>query len=70
MSILKKNALALAIVAAAGFATTAGAYTIRTAGDTTPEGIARQAGSTVTMTQLVNAQIELGDALIGRTTGF
>ena len=70
MSILKKNALALAIVAAAGFATTAGAYTIRTAGDTTPEGIARQAGTTVTMTQQVNAQIELGDALIGRTTGF
>lgn len=70
MSILKKNTLALAIIAAAGFATTAGAYTIRTGGDTTPEGIARQAGTTVTMTQQISAEIELGDALIGRTTGF
>ena len=70
MSILKKNALALAVIAAAGFAASAGAYTVRTDADTTPEGIARQAGTTVTMTQLVNVQIELGDALIGRTTGF
>lgn len=70
MSILKKNTLALAVIAAAGFAASAGAYTVRTDADTTPEGIARQAGTTVTMTQLVNAQIELGDALIGRTTGF
>jgi hypothetical protein len=70
MSILKKNTLALAIIAAAGFAASAGAYTIRTAADTTPEPIATQLGATVTMTQQINAQIELGDALIGRTTGF
>jgi hypothetical protein len=80
MSILKKNTLALAILAAAGFAVTANAYVVTTGGttvaaptipgDIAPEDIAIEAASPAVMTQAINIGVQLGDSVIGRTTGL
>ncbi|GAB6195028.1 hypothetical protein [Lysobacter xanthus] len=71
---IKKNALAVALVAGLGMAGTAGAYLLYTAGDKTPEKIATaditSASSVVTMTQEVQAIVEPGDFILGRTSGF
>ncbi len=70
MSIFKKNVLAVALVAGMALAGSAGAYTILTSGNTAPETIATQSGSKFTMTENVQVRIDLGDVIIGRTTGF
>jgi hypothetical protein len=70
MSIFKKNILAAALVAGLVAAGTAGAYTVWTGGDITPESVATQSGATFSMTEAVQVNIDLGDAIIGRTTGF
>ncbi|MEO5962313.1 MAG: hypothetical protein ABIO75_08695, partial [Thermomonas sp.] len=70
MSIFKKNVLAAALVAGLAVAGTAGAYTVWTGGNVTPETVATQSGATFSMTEAVQVNIDLGDAIIGRTTGF
>ncbi|MDI1254190.1 hypothetical protein [Thermomonas sp.] len=70
MSIFKKNVLAAALVAGLVLAGSAGAYTVWTGGDLTPETVATQSGATFSMTEAVSVNIDLGDAIIGRTTGF
>lgn len=70
MSIFKKNALAVALVAGLALAGTAGAFTVLTTGNITPETVATQSGSAFTMTEDVSVRIDLGDAVVGRTTGF
>lgn len=80
MSILKKNVLALAIIAAAGFSVSANAYVITTGGTTAaapaipgniaPEEIAIEAASPAVMTEAINIGVQLGDSVIGRTTGL
>ncbi len=70
MSIFKKNVLAVALVAGLAMAGNAGAYTILTSGNTTPETVATQSGSTFTMIENVAYRIDLGDFVIGRTTGL
>lgn len=71
---MKKNALAVALVAGLGMAGTASAYLLYTAGDKTPERVATaditSASSTITMTQEVQAVVESADFIVGRTTGF
>ena len=70
---LNKKALALAL-AAALVAPSAYAFNVLTgdgaAANDLPEQIAEQAGSTFTMSQDIQIMVELGDAIIGRTTGF
>lgn len=72
MSILKKNALAVALVAGLGIAGAAGAYTTWTAGDTAPEKVASSeaADDSVTMTQDIEIRVDPTDLIVGRTTGF
>ncbi|SJZ90223.1 hypothetical protein [Novilysobacter spongiicola] len=65
----KKKTLALAL-AAAMVAPAAYAYNVETAGDTDAEVVATQVGSEVTMTEAVQLNVELGDIIVGRTTGF
>lgn len=72
MSMLKKNALAVALVAGLGLAGAAGAYTTWTNGDTDPEMIATAdaADGLVVMTETVQINVEDQDLIVGRTTGF
>lgn len=70
MTTLKKNAIAVALVAAMGFAANASAYDVLTNGNAAPEPVAQQLGTVVTMTENVSFTIALGDNIIGRTTGF
>lgn len=70
MSKFNKKTLAVALVAALTLPATAFAFELRTGGDTAPEEIASQQGASVTMTQPVQLFTELGDVVIGRTTGF
>lgn len=72
MSILKKNALAVALVAGLGIAGAAGAYTTWTAGNLAPEKVASSeaADDSVTMTEDVEIRVDPTDLIVGRTTGF
>ncbi len=70
MSKFNKKTLAVALVAALTLPATAFAFELRTGDDTAPEEIASQQGPSVTMTQPVQLFTELGDVVIGRTTGF
>ena len=72
MSILKKNALAVALVAGLGIAGAAGAYTTWTAGNAVPEKVASSeaADDSVTMTEDVEIRIDPTDLVVGRTTGL
>jgi len=72
MSMLKKNALAVALVAGLGLAGAAGAYTTWTNGNTDPEMIATAdaADGLVVMTETVQINVEDQDLIVGRTTGF
>lgn len=65
----KKKTLALAL-AAAMVAPAAYAYNVTTDADLNPEVVATQVGSEVTMTEDVELNVELGDIIVGRTTGF
>ena len=70
MSTFNRNTLALAL-AAALLPASAFAFDVTTAGDTTPETIATQVGSAVTMTEAIELNADgITDQLIGRTTGF
>lgn len=70
MSKYTKKTLAVALVAALTVPAAAFAFQLRTAGDTAPEAIAAQLGTTVTMTENVQFVTQLRDVIIGRTTGF
>ena len=70
MSSFKKNTLAAALVLGMGLAGSAAAYTILTNNNATPESVATQSGSTFLMTEQVAIRTDLGDAVIGRTTGL
>lgn len=74
MSILKKNTLAIALVAGLGLAGTAGAYTYWTAGNTTPEKVATadvtSTATVITMTEDIQVNVDGTDLIVGRTTGF
>ncbi len=83
MSSFKKNTLAAALVLGMTVAGSAAAYTVYTnplvgartsapaAGlEADAEDIALQSGSTFSMTQPVVIDIDLGDAVVGRTTGL
>lgn len=69
----KKKTLALAL-AVAMVAPAAYAYNVQTndgtVSDLKPEVVATQVGSAVTMTEIVEINVELGDIIVGRTTGF
>lgn len=70
MSTFNRNTLALAL-AAALLPASAFAFDVSTAGDTTPETIATQVGTAVTMTEAIELNADgITDQLIGRTTGF
>ena len=76
MTTLKKNTLALALVAAMGFAANASAYTLTTSGDADPELIATFdiAGNATVITTGEAFEIALdnsaSESILGRTTGF
>lgn len=83
MSSFKKNTLAAALVLGMTVAGSAAAYTVYTAPqagartsapaaglEADAEDIATQEGSTFSMTQPVVIDIDLGDAVVGRTTGL
>lgn len=71
---MKKNALAVALVAGLSLAGAAAAYTIQTNNDDVPERVATAditSNSTViTMTQAVNVKVDNLDNIVARTTGF
>lgn len=71
---MKKNALAVALVAGLGLAGVAAAYTIQTDNNDTPERIATaditSASTQYTMSEDVNIKIDTTDFILGRTTGF
>lgn len=71
---IKKNALAVALVAGLAMAGAASAYTYLTDGDATPEYVATYdvTGSTYvyTMQEDIQVRIDPQDLIIGRTTGF
>lgn len=70
MSTFNRNTLALAL-AAALLPASAFAFDVTTAGNTTPETIATQVGSAVTMSQAIQLNANgITDNLIGRSTGF
>lgn len=72
MSILKKNALAVALVAGLGIAGAASAYTTWTEGNLAPEKVASSeaADDSVTMIEDVEIRIDPTDLVVGRTTGL
>lgn len=83
MSSFKKNSLAAALVLGMGLAGSAAAYTVYTAPltgartsapanglEADAEKIALQTGSVFSMAQPVVIDIDLGDAVVGRTTGL
>lgn len=70
MSTFNRNTLALAL-AAALLPASAFAFDVTTNGNTTPETIATQVGTAVTMTEAIELNADgITDQLIGRTTGF
>lgn len=70
MSKYSKKTLAVALVAALTVPAAAFAFQVRTDGNVAPEEIASQLGTDVTMTESVELFTQLGDIIIGRTTGF
>ena len=74
MSILKKNVLAIALVAGLGLAGTAGAYTLKTNGDANPVLVASadvvNATTEIGVNENFTIDLVLGDFILGRTTGF
>lgn len=70
MSKYTKKTLAVALVAALTLPAAAFAFQLRTNGNTAPEAIASQIGTTVTMSENVELVTQLRDVIIGRTTGF
>ena len=73
MSLYNKKTLAVALALAMA-APSAYAFTVTTGAgedaDLNPEQIASQVGPEVTMSEPVNVEVELGDIIVGRTTGF
>ena len=69
MSKFNKKTLAIAL-AAAMVMPAAYAYDVQTDADNDPEIVAVQVGDEITMTEQVQVITELGDIIIGRTTGF
>ena len=70
MSTFNRNTLALAL-AAALLPASAFAFDVKTNGNTTPETIATQVGSGVTMAEVIQLNADgITDNLIGRSTGF
>lgn len=71
---MKKNALAVALVAGLGMAGVAAAYTIHTNNNDTPEKVATSqvTSSTYvyTMAEAINVKVDNLDFIVGRTTGF
>lgn len=70
MSKYTKKTLAVALVAALTVPAAAFAFQVRTDGNVAPEEIASQLGTNVTMQESVELFTQLGDVVIGRTTGF
>ena len=74
MSILKKNILAVALVAGLGLAGTAGAYTLKTNGDTLPVLVASAdiagAATPIGINETFSIALTSTDFILGRTTGF
>jgi hypothetical protein len=74
MSILKKNALAVALVAGMGLAGSAGAYNLFTSGDVAPVMVATADIADNTTPIGINETFDIvltgGDFILGRTTGF
>lgn len=70
MSKYNKKTLAVALVAALAVPAAAFAFQVQTGGNVAPEQVASQIGTDVTMTEAVEVVTQLGDVLIGRTTGF
>jgi hypothetical protein len=71
---MKKNALAVALVAGLSLAGAAAAYTIQTNNDDVPERVATaditSNTTVITMTQPVNIKVDNLDNIVARTTGF
>ena len=74
MSILKKNVLAIALVAGLGMAGSASAYTLLTAGDHNPVFVASadviDATTEVGVNEAFTIDLVLSDFIIGRSVGF